>query len=314
MKKILILTSFIITAILLLSGCQVAEPEAEVPEEQPLITQYSGIINEVRENEMLVYVITEYSGEMIARWNEETKIDDSLKPLIKPDNLVTFTTNGIMTRSIPPQVIVTSIDSVLEGVVFEGTVTEISDNSITVEMTHPRKDRVIARITPDTVFAEGVSEDIKVGSIVRFETNGMMQPSEPPQVNVVRFTKNEVPETPSSDFYQKKIGKGIVFFATGNEPSWTLDYDKYYFVFTTMSGFELHVPLFEPVETGEDGSFEFKGETEAGTIEIFVTKENCADTMSGELFTHKVSIDAKAGADNDITRYEGCGKYLTGSM
>jgi hypothetical protein len=45
----------------------------------------------------------------------------------------------------------------------------------------------------------------KLGDTVRFETNGIMQPSEPPQINVIRFTKNEVLETASSDFIQKKI-------------------------------------------------------------------------------------------------------------
>ena len=189
MKKILVLTSLIIAAVLLFSGCQAAEPEAQAPEE--LITQYSGIITEVNDDEMLVYEFTDYNGEMVARTDEETIIDDSLKPMIKPDNLITFTTDGIMTRSIPPQVIVVSIDAILEGVVFEGTVSEVSEDAITVDTTYPRTDKMIAIITPDTVFAEGVSEDIKVGNTIRFETTGLMQPSEPAQMNVVRFIKNE---------------------------------------------------------------------------------------------------------------------------
>ena len=104
---------------------------------------------------------------------------------------VLFTTNGIMTRSIPPQVTVVSIDAILEGVVYEGTVSEILENAIMVDMVYPRNDKIIARITPDTAFAEGVSEEMRTGNTVRFETNGLMQPSEPPQMNVVRFTKNE---------------------------------------------------------------------------------------------------------------------------
>ncbi len=192
MKKLLIFIIFAIASVLIFSGCQAAaQPEAETPEELPLITQYSGIINEVNENEMLVYEFTGYNGEMIARWNEETKIEDSLKPLIKPENLITFTTNGIMTMSIPPQVILVSIDAILPGVVFEGTVSEVSDNAITVDVTYPRTDKLIARIIPETAYAEGVSEDIEIGNTVRFETNGIMQPSEPAQINVIRFTRND---------------------------------------------------------------------------------------------------------------------------
>ncbi len=312
MKKILILASFIIFAVLIFSGCQVAaQPEAEGPQELQPITQYRGIIGEVSGNEMLVYAFEGYNGEMVARWNEETKIDEALKPLIKPENLISFTTTGLMTMSIPPQVIVTSIDFIMEGVVFEGTVAEVSEDSITVNTTYPRTDRMIARIIPETAYADGVSEDIVAGNTVRFETNGIMQPSEPPQINVIRFTKNEVPETSSSDFIQKKIDEGIDFYAIGNEPSWSLDVKlEEGLKFITLSGIELNVPLSEPIETKEDGSFEINGETEAGTIEVSVIKEACTDNMSGEVFTHKVIVNAKAGADNDFQRYEGCGRYL----
>jgi|GEM_PF-4172031 len=193
MKKLLVFIVFVITSVLILSGCQAAaQPEAEGSEEQPLIAQFRGIIDTVNGNEMLVYAFEGYNGLMVARWNEETKIDESLKPLIKPENLISFTTSGIMTMSIPPQVIATSIDFLMEGVVFEGTVVEVSEDSLAVSTTYPRTDKLIARIIPETVYAEGVSEDLKIGNTVRFETNGIMQPSEPPQINVIRFTKNEV--------------------------------------------------------------------------------------------------------------------------
>jgi len=191
MKKILILTSFVIVAVLIFSGCKIAQPVVQPPDEQLLITQYSGIINEVKENGILVYVFEGYNGEMIAKINEETKIDESLVQMIKPDNLFAFKTNGIMTKSIPPKVIIMSIDTILEGVVFEGIVSDISKDVITVDITYPRTDKIIIGITPEIVFAEGVSNDIKVGNIIRFETTGIMTLSEPPRMNVVRFTKNE---------------------------------------------------------------------------------------------------------------------------
>ena len=193
MKKLAIIISLIVAAVLILSGCQTAvQPDAEEGSgELPLITQYRGIIDTVSGNEMLVYAFEGYNGEMVARWNEETKIDEALKPLIQPENLISFTTSGIMTMSIPPQVIVTSIDFIMEGVVFEGTVVEVLEDSIVVDTTYPRTDKMIARIIPETAYAEGVSENIKAGNTVRFETNGIMQPSEPPQINVIRFTRNE---------------------------------------------------------------------------------------------------------------------------
>ena len=191
MKKNPILTSLIIVVIFLISSCQAGEAEDKAQEQMPLITQYTGIINEVNTNEILVYVFISYNGEMIARINDETIIDDGLKTMIKPDNLITFTTDGIMTMSAPPQVTVASINVILEGVVFEGKVSEISEDIITVDITYPKSDRMIAGITPDTVFADGVSEDIKVGNCIRFETTGIMTLSEPPRMNIVRFTKNE---------------------------------------------------------------------------------------------------------------------------
>jgi hypothetical protein len=191
MKKILVLTSLIIALFLLVSGCKADKAKDNALGEPPLITQYTGVINKVSANEMLVYVFIGYSGEMIARINEETIIDDSLKLMITPDNLITFTTDGTITMSAPPQVTVASINIILEGVVFEGRVFRISGDIITVDITYPKSDRMIAGITPDTVFADGVSEYIKVGNIIRFETAGIMTLSEPPRMNVVRFTKNE---------------------------------------------------------------------------------------------------------------------------
>jgi hypothetical protein len=191
MKKILVLTSLIIALFLLVSGCKADKAKDNALGEPPLITQYTGVINKVSANEMLVYVFIGYSGEMIARINEETIIDDSLKLMITPDNLITFTTDGTITMSAPPQVTVASINIILEGVVFEGRVFRISGDIITVDITYPKSDRMIAGITPYTVFADGVSEYIKVGNIIRFETAGIMTLSEPPRMNVVRFTKNE---------------------------------------------------------------------------------------------------------------------------
>jgi len=195
-----------IIAALVFFGCKAAEPVDPLPEGEdvlqetqepvqeakpPLTQRFTATINEVSVDELLVYAFIGYQGEMVVRIDEKTDIDQNLKAIIKKDNQITFTTDGMMTMSIPPQVVAVSIDSIIESVVFEGIVSEVSDDRITVDTTYPHSDRLIARIAPDTVFAEGVSGDIQVGNTIRFETTGLMQPSEPAQMNVVRFTKNE---------------------------------------------------------------------------------------------------------------------------
>lgn len=127
--------------------------------------------------------------------------------------------------------------------------------------------------------------------------------------------ESEAVETKSVDetegamsFYLKKMDAGVEFYALGNEPFWSLDFENKKVVrFTTAEGFEMNVPYAPFVEV--DGHhLEFVAETEMGTIKVELHRERCEDNMSGTPFSHRVRIFIET-ADGGQS-YEGCGRFV----
>ena len=109
---------------------------------------------------------------------------------------------------------------------------------------------------------------------------------------------------PASNIYRAKRREGIDFTATGNEPGWVLDVDfDSVMYFKSINGDSISFPIPEAKENGKEQTFE--ANTEAGTLKISITEEPCTDDMSGEAFTHTVSVVT------DKQEFQGCGRYIT---
>lgn len=114
------------------------------------------------------------------------------------------------------------------------------------------------------------------------------------------------------DTYRKMFENGIDFIARGNEPFWNLqiDFDKDIKFISLTDISEFIVP---PVkgEKNEDGKvITYSSITEAGEIIITVSENTCSDNMSGEEFSHTVSVKIKRKSDDNFTEFSGCGKFL----
>ena len=111
-------------------------------------------------------------------------------------------------------------------------------------------------------------------------------------------------------FYSKKRKNGIEFYAVGNEPFWSLDMNF-------EKGFHFKTPDYEyncpPVKAdmAQDAPVErYRAVTESGELIISLQKEDCTDNMSGQAFSHKVSISIKRGTDSTYSDFSGCGRYV----
>jgi heat shock protein HslJ/uncharacterized membrane protein len=111
---------------------------------------------------------------------------------------------------------------------------------------------------------------------------------------------------------QKKLAKGIGFYAIGNEPSWSLDIDfdkgMRFKSLTTVS--ELNTPPGREAKAQDADVTRYFTETEAGTLIATVLRGECVDTMSGERFPFRVRVEVKRSIDADYTLFEGCGYYV----
>jgi D-alanyl-D-alanine dipeptidase len=107
----------------------------------------------------------------------------------------------------------------------------------------------------------------------------------------------------SKSFDRPRTGK---FRASGNEPGWVLDieFPGDIQLQTNYGRDTLHFKTTEPIEDSNTGETIFQIKEGKPQVTIVIKKEPCTDTMSGENFEHRVSIQM------DGEMWRGCGKYL----
>ncbi|MGB4772007.1 MAG: hypothetical protein WBP58_11130 [Chitinophagaceae bacterium] len=108
---------------------------------------------------------------------------------------------------------------------------------------------------------------------------------------------------------QRKKTESVDFFANGQEPGWSLDIDSTNLIrFTSYAMPAINSPWIAP--TTKENTTIFNTSTESATMEISIVQGSCADVMSGQLYTHAVTVRIKRGADKDFKTFKGCGTFV----
>ncbi len=114
-----------------------------------------------------------------------------------------------------------------------------------------------------------------------------------------------------NDPWVRLAREGIDFYATGNEPFWNVQMDFDNFIkFTKMDGPNITLPPVEGIRAQDANVILYRGETEAGSLDVTILQQVCTDNMSGAQRPFKVRVRYKAGEDEDFTELEGCGNYV----
>jgi heat shock protein HslJ len=110
-------------------------------------------------------------------------------------------------------------------------------------------------------------------------------------------------------FLQRKKAEGFDFFATGQEPGWSLEIDSTNLIrFTSDAMPVVNSPWIAP--TTKENTTTYTTSTESATMEISIVQGACADMMSGQLYTHAVTVIIKRGTDKDFKTFKGCGTFV----
>lgn len=108
-----------------------------------------------------------------------------------------------------------------------------------------------------------------------------------------------------------KYKNGIDFYASGNEPFWSLNMDfSKNFQFKNLDGFEMNVPPVKAVHAMDANVLRYRSVEISGEMVIQIIKEKCQDTMADEEYNYSVSVDIKMKEDNDYKTFNGCGNYI----
>ena len=109
----------------------------------------------------------------------------------------------------------------------------------------------------------------------------------------------------------RKWENGVDFYASGNEPFWSLDLDlDKMFTFSTPEGVAYRAPAVQPDLAQGAPVRRYRTVTESGEMIVNLSEGECHDDMSGWAFSHRVRVELKLGADSEYTTYQGCGRYV----
>ena len=103
------------------------------------------------------------------------------------------------------------------------------------------------------------------------------------------------------------------FRATGNEPFWSLEIEFDNIIkFNTLAAedFEFTANYPEPEVYGDLSVVEYQAKAYNGEFQVTINREECMDTMSGEVFPYSVFVAARRSHRESFRKFEGCGEYI----
>jgi uncharacterized membrane protein len=99
--------------------------------------------------------------------------------------------------------------------------------------------------------------------------------------------------------------RGVQFRAVGQEPGWLVEvYDDRLRFLWAYGQHEVTVPRAGADSAAEAGRTVYRGTTDRGPLRIVAEERRCTDVMSGEGFSHTVTVTF------DGRTYAGCGRPL----
>lgn len=115
----------------------------------------------------------------------------------------------------------------------------------------------------------------------------------------------------TSEFLFKKFQSGINFYATGNEPNWSLDLSINKFLkFNTMDGMKVELGNVKGIRAMDANVIRYASPFEGGFFSVTISEAVCEDNMSGEKFDYTVRVEINNPGDKNYKEFRGCGRYV----
>lgn len=123
---------------------------------------------------------------------------------------------------------------------------------------------------------------------------------------LMEYTKKD-----TSEFLMKKFRDGTDFYATGNEPSWSLDIAINQFIhFNTLNGLSINLGSVKGEKAMDANVTRYAAQTDTGFFSVTISESECSDNMSGEKLNYKVIVEINNSGNKFYKKFEGCGRYV----
>lgn len=103
---------------------------------------------------------------------------------------------------------------------------------------------------------------------------------------------------------------GIEFYASGNEPNWSLTLDLEKEIVFKVGDETIVVPPSEPEMAQDADILRFRSVTESVELILTITSDPlCNDQMSSQAYDASVRVELKWSKESDYSSWTGCGRY-----
>jgi heat shock protein HslJ/uncharacterized membrane protein len=116
---------------------------------------------------------------------------------------------------------------------------------------------------------------------------------------------------PKAAFLNEKWKNGVVFYALGNEPSWSININKNNSLLFKYGNNEQYTATsITRLASIDTKSITYRSFNNQGEMIITLSKEKCGDTMSDDSFLYSVSGQIKLKGKKEFDTYKGCGNFV----
>jgi len=116
---------------------------------------------------------------------------------------------------------------------------------------------------------------------------------------------------PKASFLNEKWKNGVVFYAIGNEPSWSVNINKNNSILFKYNDSEQYTAIsISRLASIDTKSITYRSTNDQGEMIITLSKEKCGDTMSDDSFSYRVSSQIRLKGKKEFDTYKGCGNFV----
>ncbi len=107
-----------------------------------------------------------------------------------------------------------------------------------------------------------------------------------------------------------KYNSGIDFYATGNEPSWSIDCDfQKRTIFKAADGKALELPAVKGERAMDANVVMYRYESDGNVVTLQIMQQECTDRLSGERFRYTAMVEVQLTGEQQPKTLTGCGTY-----
>ncbi len=130
-------------------------------------------------------------------------------------------------------------------------------------------------------------------------------------INFLSLNLFSMAKQDSTDLSMKKYYEGVDFYATGNEPFWSLDIAINQFLkFNTLSGISIKLGSVQSEKAMDANVVRYATQTPEGPFTATISQNECIDNMSGDTSAYRVIVELNNPGDKNYKKFEGCGNYV----